>query len=361
MTDFEDQLRESLHQRAEQAPQPNWLGARVRARLHRRRAAVTKVVAGLVAGLVAVAVVGAAVPAGKAIVESREGGRTSPRPVAPNTPFIVPDLSPEIREVRDTRREIKWSDISFKVPSDWRAGATTAWCAKGRKPDGVVPRIDLPDQERPTTSCTPTSGYGVRVSPPAGFEPEHDSRQVWAYDAEGSTTEEYPDGAWVSYWYDDDWVVTTATPDPGLTSRITRSVRGTGVDVNGCAIVLDEPDLLEKVGAPGVGASLCRYAWDGELEDSQRLTEREAGRALAALGAAPEIAGDDGCVQEEGWVVTLTPAGESPYLARYATQGLGSCVDGIESTAPEQLVSRDHLQITPEVVDAFDLGDLPIE
>ncbi|HXH76933.1 hypothetical protein [Nocardioides sp.] len=356
MTDFETRLRDSLAERAEEAPAPTGLAMGARGRLHRRRAAIAKVAAGVAVGTVVVA----AVPLGMALVEGVDAP-SRPRQVAPNTPFIVPDNSPEIEPARDTRREVEWSDITFKVPSEWKAGATTAWCAKARKPGGVVPRIDMPDQERPTTSCTPTSGYGVRVSPAADFEPDRNSREVWEYDAEGATTEEYPDGAWVSYWYDDDWVVTTATPDPGLTSRITRSVRGMGADVNGCAMILDESDLLEKVGAPGVGASLCRYAWDGELEDSQRLTEREADLALAALGAAPEIAGDDGCVQERGWVVALTPAGQPSYLARYGTSGLGSCQDGVESGAPEQLVSRDRLELTTEVALALDLGDLSID
>jgi hypothetical protein len=295
-------------------------------------------------------------------VESLDAGRPSPRPVAPNTPFIVPDLSPEIQTAQDTKRQIKWSGITFEVPSDWKGGATTAWCAGGRKPGGVVPRIDLPDQERPKTTCTPANGYGVRVSPAAGFDPDHKSREVWEYDDTGTgATADYPDGAWVSYWFDDDWVVTTATPDPGLTTRITRSVRNRGqvVDVNGCSLFLDEPDVLAKVGALGVGASLCRYAWDGELVDSQRLTEGEAGRALAALAVAPEIGGEDApdCRQEKGWVVALTPAGQPTYLARYGTLGLGSCQDGVESGDPDQPASRDRLELTTEVALALDLDD----
>lgn len=359
MTDFETRLRESLARRAEDAPAPTGLAVRARGRLQRRRAAIAKVAAGVVAG----AAVVAAVPLGIALVEGVDI-RPRPRPAAPDTPFIVPDLSPDIRTARETRREITWADITFKVPPDWKAGATSAWCAKGKPLGGVVPRIDLPDQDRPETSCTPTTGYGVRVTAAEDFEPDRNFREVWRYDdAVGGTNKEYPDGAWVSYWFDDDWVVTTVTPDPGLTSRITRSVRGMDADVNGCVPVLDESDVLERVGAQGVGASLCRYAWDGELEDSQRLTEREAARALAALAVAPEIAGDDGCVQEQGWVVALTPAGQSSYLARYGTLGLGSCQDGVEPGSPERLVSRDRLELTVEVAEALDLDpdDLSVD
>jgi hypothetical protein len=358
VTDFETRLSESLAQRAEDAPATTGLALRARGRLQRRRAAMAKVAAGVVAA----AAVIAAVPLGMALVEGVDV-RPRPRPAAPDTPFIVPDLSPEITTARETRREIEWADITFKVPPDWKAGAATAWCAKGKPPGGVVPRIDLPDQDRPETSCTPTTGYGVRVTPAAGFEPDHNLREVWRYDAVDGVDEEYPDDAWVSYWYDDDWVVTTVTPDPGLTSRITRSVRGMDADVNGCVPMLDESDVLEKVGGQGVGASLCRYAWDGELEDSQRLTEREAARTLAALAAAPEIAPEDGCVQQEGWVVALMPAGQPSYLARYGTLGLGSCQDGVESGSPERLVSRDRLELTTEVAEALDLDpdDLSVD
>ncbi|MCW2832789.1 MAG: hypothetical protein JWN68_742 [Nocardioides sp.] len=351
MTDFETRLRDSLAERAEEAPAPSGLARGARARLQRRRAAVAKGAAGVAVGTLVIA----AVPVGSALVEGVDAP-SRPRPVAPDTPFIVPDLSPDIQTARETKREIEWAGIRFAVPPDWKGGATTAWCARARKPGAVVPRIDLPDQARPKTSCTPTNGYGVRVTSAAGFEPERNSSEVWQYDDPGTgAPADYPDGAWVSYWFDDDWVVTTATSDPGLTSKITRSVRGLDADVNGCAPFLDDPDVLEEVGAAAVGGSRCRYAWDGDLEDSARLTEDAVARVMDALAAAPGTIGDDGCEQEQGWVVTLTPAGERPYLVRYGTLGLGSCEDGVEHLTSEG-GPRDHLELTTELAEALALN-----
>ena len=356
MTDLEGRLRDSLADRAEEAPRPAGLALRARTRFERRRAAVIK----MVGGVAAVVVVAAAVPLVGAAVEGFDASRSTP-PDVPERPFVVPDLSPQVRTARDTMNEVTWSGIRFAVPPEWKPGATTAWCAKAEEPGRAVPRVDLPDQDRSETTCTPTSGYGVRVTPAAGFEPVYSSREVWEYDSdESGGPAAYPDGAWVSYWFDDDWVVTTATPDPGLTSRITRSVRGDEVDVNGCAVTYDA-EVLSAVGARGVGAALCRYSPSGPLEDSQRLTERETSSALAALAEAPEGLAPDGCEQEEGWLVTLTPAGQAPYLARYGTQGLGSCQDGVESSAPKLLVSRGHLELTQELVKALDLDDLPVD
>jgi hypothetical protein len=104
---------------------------------------------------------------------------------------------------------------------------------------------------------------------------------------------------------------------------------------------------------------LCVYSADGDLEVSRRLSYVEVDGALAAIAAAPDLRVGDHCLQQEGWVATLTPAGESAYLARYGTRGAGSCQDGVESTAREQEQGpRGYVQITPAVRTALGLDDV---
>ena len=201
----------------------------------------------------------------------------------------------------------------------------------------------------------------MTVSPAADLEPAHESGHVWQYDAaDADGVPAYPDGAWLSEWYDDEWAITIATAHQPLTDRIARSVGADQVDVNGCALAYDELEVRTSVGPRGVGASLCRYPADGPLHDSERLTVRETAQALAALEAAPELPGGDHCVQQEGWRVTLTPAGGAAYLALYGTGGLGSCQDGVESTAPDQS-PQGYVELTSELVAALRLDDLPAE
>ena len=192
----------------------------------------------------------------------------------------------------------------------------------------------------------------------ATFDPAFDARRVQQYDASADAVARYPDGAWLYSWYDDESVITVVTPDPGLTQQIALSISRGELDANGCPAVYDE--LALTTGSRGVGASLCRYARTGQIEDSQRLTARETARALNAIAAAPIQPGRDECTLEEGWRVTLTPAGQAAYLALYGTQGLGSCQDGLRSTAPDQEADG-YVELTPEVLAALDLDDLPEE
>lgn len=353
--DFETRLRDSLAERAEDARSPSGLAAGARARLRRRRTTIARVVAGS-AALAALAL-------GIAFVDLDSDARPRP-PQAPEVPYVVrdlaPDFVPDVRTARDSMQQVQWRRIRFMVPVEWQPGVPTAWCKEGKDPAAVVPRIALPGEKTPKAACAPTSGYGVTVGSAAGFDPVHDSRYVWQYDADGRGARAgYPDNAWLSSWYDDEWVVTIVTPDPGLTSRIAQSVRRDEVDANGCAAVYDELAVRTTKGPRGVGAALCRYSTDGELEVSRRLSYVEVDAALAALAAAPDLPGGDHCIQQVGGWVTLTPAGGSAYLARYGTQGLGSCQDGVESTAQEQERGpRGYVELTPAVRSALGLDDV---
>lgn len=355
MTDLEGRLRDSLAERAEDVRTSSGLAVGARARLRRRRTTLVKVGA----GAVALAAVASGIASGIAFVDG--GGVRPTARKAPQARFVVPDLSadlaPDVRTARDSMQQVRWRRLRFVVPVEWQPGVTTAWCAEGKDPGVVVPRIALPGAAGPKVACTPTSGYGVTVTATAAVDPVHDSRYVWRYDADDvDAPAAHPDGAWLSSWYDDDWVVTIATPDPGLTSRIAQSVRGEKVDANGCVATYDEVAVRTTEGPRGVGAALCVYSADGELEVSRRLSYVEVDGALAAIAAAPDLPGGDHCLQQEGWVATLTPAGEHAYLARYGTRGAGSCQDGVETTAQEQ--GPRYVEITPAVRAAFGLDDV---
>lgn len=354
VTDVAQALRDALDEGAEDAPATTGLAQGARAKLRRRRArnARTAAVAG-VAALVA-----ASVPAAVALVEAQDASRPL---TAPERIVATTAVDPSSEHRVDPIRTVTWRGITFVVPGEWERGAGTSWCARVRKPARVTPRISFPGDAAARIECRPRNAYGVTVAPAAGFDPAYDSGQVWQYDAAGvDGVADYPDGAWISAWYDEDWVITVATSHQPLTDRIAGSIGADQVDVNGCAVSYDDVAARGSVGPRGVGASLCLYTADGALSESERLTVRETAKALGALTAAPAAdpgpPGDD-CVQQEGWRVTLTPAGASAFLGLYGSEDLGSCRDGVESTAPEQ----DDVEMTPEVVAALGLDDLPGE
>ncbi len=230
MVDLESRLRESLAASAEAAEDStrlNALAAGARNRLRRRRTAMAKLVAGV--AIVALAPFGIA----------SMGRNASDPPSAPKVPdahFIVHDVTPHPSR-RFGMDEMTWQGIRFLVPPEWRPGVPTAWCAEGADPATVAPRIALPRKLESEVVCSPTSGYGVTVAPAAASDPGQESRYVFHYDAGGvDTRAAFPDGAWVAYWYDDKWVITIVTPDPGLTSRIVLSVRGKEIDSDGCSV-----------------------------------------------------------------------------------------------------------------------------
>lgn len=230
MVDLESRLRDSLAEAAERAEEATRLGglaAGARNRLRRRRTAMAKLVAGV--AVVALAPFGIASMGGDA-------SEPPPAPKVPDAHFIVHDVTPHPSR-RYAMDEVAWHGIRLLVPPEWQAGVPTAWCAEGADPATVAPRIALLRELESKVVCTPTSGYGVTVAPAAASDPGQESRHVFQYDTGGvDTRAAFPDGAWVSYWYDDKWVVTVATPDPGLTSRIVLSVRGKEIDSGVCSL-----------------------------------------------------------------------------------------------------------------------------
>lgn len=350
-----DQLRDNLAHAAEQAPAPTDVARGARAKLRRRRARAARAAAVAAAA----AAMTALIPVG-IVLSDGDGGADRLAPVRPPVPNVVTErpTSNRVAERGEVTKKIFWLGITLAVPAAWQRGATTSWCSKGDDPAAVSPRVAFPDDLAAVQrECTPRSGYGVIMASAATLEPAFDLRRVQQYDASADAVARYPDGAWLYSWYDEESVITVVTPDPGLTHQIATSISRDELDVNGCAAVYDELALATAVGNRGVGASLCRYA-AGQIEDSQRLTARETARALNAIAAAPIQPGSGECAEEEGWRVTLTPAGQAAYLARYGTQGLGSCQDGLLSTASGQDPDG-YLGLTPEVLAALDLDDLP--
>lgn len=353
-----DRLRDSLVFAADQAPAPTDVARGARAKLRRRRARTARTAA-VAAAAVAVT---ALIPVGIVLSEG-DGGADRLAPVLPPVHNVVTErpTTNGVTERDDVRKTIFWLGITFEVPAEWQRGATTSWCSRDDDPAAVTPRVAFPgDIAAVRRECTPRIGYGVIMGSPATLEPAFESRRVQQYDASADAVARYPEDAWLYSWYDEESVITVVTPDPGLTHKIAISISRDEVDVNGCAALYNELALPTALGPRGVGASLCRYAAAGQIEDSQRLTARETARALNAIAAAPIRPGRAECALEEGWRVTLTPAGQAAYLALYGTQGLGSCQDGLRSTAPGQDPDG-HVELTPEILAALGLDDLPEE
>ena len=353
-----DQLRDSLVFAAEQAPSPIDVARGARVKLRRRRARTARTAAVAAAAIAVTALI----PVG--IVLS-DGDRAADRlaPVITPVPNIVTErpTTAGVTERREVTKTIFWLGITLEVPAEWQRGATVSWCSKGDDPAAVTPRVAFPaDIAAVRRECTPRSGYGVIMASPATLEPALDSRRVQQYDASADAVARYPDDAWLYSWFDEESVITVVTPDPGLTHQIAISISRDELDPNGCAAVYDEHALPTALGSRGVGASLCRYAAAGQLEDSQRLTARETERALNAIAAAPVRPGAGECAQEDGWRVTLTPEGRASYLALFGTRGSDACQDGLRSTTPDQ--DRDgYVELTPEILAALDLDDLTEE
>ncbi|RYC12540.1 hypothetical protein [Nocardioides zhouii] len=267
MPDLETRLRETLSERAAEAPDAIGLAAGARQRLRRRRTTW--------AAAVAAAVVAAAIPVGLGLGQVRGGSDPTPDDTAP--------VASEAPPVTDGFRAETWRDLTLEVPEDWGHGGSD-WCANGGTL-GDEPRVGRPDTVVFSILCSPGNGYGATIASSATFDPAYASGEVWRYDTEGVVNAQYPDDTWLSYWYDGSDVVTVATPDRALTQRIVDSVtRFEGLDPYGCPPTLGEAEALTSAERP---LTLCRYSAEDLLSASGSWTGDAAASRWATLAEAP--------------------------------------------------------------------------
>jgi hypothetical protein len=163
------------------------------------------------------------------------------------------------------------------------------------RPGGVVAMI----------ACDPTYSYGVSwVGETTMVTPVHPSGEVWRYEA--GDVAEYPAGAWLGYWYDDQDMVQVAAADKETVQDILDSVeRVEAVDGNGCPVEDDghAGDVADDE------VAVCRYSADGQLEQSERLVGDDALKARDAVADAPVPTAADDCANPDGEYVALTVDG----------------------------------------------------
>lgn len=299
MTDFEDELRESLRDRAGEMPPTDGLADGARRRLRRRRTA--SATAGVVAAVVVVAPF--------AFLDREQ----TPTGIATGTDPASPSASASVAVPDDGLRTESWHDITFEVPDSWGYGAPTGQCFSSAS----FPTVGRPSDIAPSVDCA-GPGYGASVGPADLYEPA--SGDVWQYSAPAGFEPRYPDLAWVSIWYDDDVAVTVVTPDKSLTETIAGSVRVIdGFDDNGCAPLLGDVEAAVSDGTDTV--SVCRYDDADALEWSRRLSGAESATLSEAIRAAPMRTVDYDCPSEDGLSRTAVLDGGA-YLATVVTDAV---------------------------------------
>ena len=285
MSDLETRLSEALSGTAGRAPHPTDLATGARSRLRRRRRTTAAVVAA------ALAVV--AIPVVVSVVGGSGSGDGTDR-----RDSTVADSLPA-----DWRTET-WRDLSVTVPPDWTYGGGTSWCTSGSL-EQAGSRVSRPGGVIPMIACEPSYGYGVHFSEPSSGElPPGTEGVVQQY--RGSR---YPDGSWIGYASTGAAAVWVVTDDRTTTRQVLDSATPVGeVDGNGCATRLEmaAPSTSEQV-------SVCRYAEDGWLEQSERLSTADSASARRAVAAAP----GSSCTPDPlgGTVVTLLADGFGYRLA----------------------------------------------
>jgi hypothetical protein len=264
MSDFEDRLRDALGVGAADAPDAVGLADAARSRARNRRRTTTAVSALAVLALVAV-------PA--AVVALRDSG-DSRAGVADE-----PTDSPTLR-VPDGWRTETWRDLEIQVPDEWGYGALSTWCTDGDVPGRPV--VERPGVVESIDCAHPQNGYGVQFFDASLFDPKLGPGEVAQQEDNPSAGLMYPNGAWIGFQGDGRNAVRVVARTKSLAREILESV-GTleGVDSNGCAV------KVSPRGSYGDAMSICRYAPDGWLEQSERLTSDETGEALAALADSP--------------------------------------------------------------------------
>lgn len=277
MSDFESRLRDTLDERAASAPDAIGLADGARRRMRRRR--TTWAVA-------AAAVVAAAVPLG--LSQAGGGGGIGPA----DEPQVATDLPPGVIEWG--YRAESWHDVTFEVPVDWGYGGVTAWCSGGATLAEARPVVTRPDTIAPLVMCSPGTGWGVTIGSAAAFDPAYDSGHVWQFESAGVADPQYPDGAWLGYWYDTDTVVTVIAPDRPTARRLVDSVEVIdGVDPNECPLRLGDAEATRD--STSDSFSICRYDEDEWLTASRRLIGEDARAAQTAIFSAPIRTKDGDC------------------------------------------------------------------
>ncbi|MBL0748851.1 hypothetical protein [Nocardioides baculatus] len=338
MSDLETRLRDTLTERAGAAPDAIGLAAGARRRLRRRRTTWAVVTA---------AVVAAAVPLGLTQL-APSPDRTDRVADTPTATSGLPDSV-----IETGYRAESWHDVTFEVPVDWGYGSPMAWCAgDANTPQPVLQR---PGTLSPTIACTPTSGYGVTFGSliAASFNPSHSSGAVWEYDGAGGDAATYPEGAWLGVWFDDDVIVTVATPDRAATRRIVDSIETfTGADPNRCPATLGEAEAA-RGSEPFDTFSICRYGPDEQLEASRKLIGVEGRAAQDTIFSSPRRTGDYDCPTEDDLSRTALLSGGG-YVATAVT---GASCPGWNGLFMSGVV-RD---LTPEAQRHLDLSQRPVE
>lgn len=338
MSDLETRLRDTLAERAAAAPDVTGLAAGARRRLRRRRTTWA---------VVAAAVVAAAVPVGLTqLAPSSDGGGQ-----IANQPTATSGLPPSV--VETGYRAESWRDVTFEVPVDWGYGGVTDWCVGTDDPAGRA-GVVRPDTPSLRIGCTPASGYGVTVGSlvAASFNPAYPSGRVWQYDASDAAVVTYPDGAWLGFWYDDEVIVTVATPDREETQRIVDSVETfTGADPNRCPATLGEAEAA-TASAPYDTFSICRYGPDDQLTASRKLIGTESGVAQDAIFSSPRKTSAIDCPNEDDLSRTALLSGGG-YVG---TAVVGAVCDGWNGL----FLSGSVKELTPVAQRHLDLSQLPL-
>lgn len=258
--ELETRLAEALVGTAERAPYAADLAAGARSRLRRRRRTTAAVVAAVLAAV--------AVPVAISVLGDSSGSG--------------PDRDDStVAEPPAGWRTETWRDLSLRVPPDWTWGSGTDWCARDQSAETATPVVSRTVRKDRTLACAPTYGYGVHYFLPSGGElPPGTEGVVQQYRGR-----RYPWGAWIGYATTGRAAVWVVTDSRTLTRQVLDSTEPVGeVDANGCAsrVEMLSPRVSDRI-------SVCRYAQDGWLEQSELLSRSDSGGARRAVLDAPYL------------------------------------------------------------------------
>lgn len=294
MSDFETRLRETLVRVGDAAPAPVDLTGGARRRLRRRRLRW-----GAAVGALAVAAV--AVPV--AALQNGRGDGAPDQPVASDTTSA--EHSPWRTET--------WRDLTFEVPADWGYGLGPGDSSCAESADDP-PAVARPGERSTLVGCGTDAGYGVLFFDP-GQTPmsrDHPPGVIWQLDPGDGYP--YPDGAWMTRVETDTGsaAAQVVVPDRATAQHLVDSAHRVDVDPHGCWTNAELRDTNGAVQAPSSRLSVCRYAADGWLERSERLSAADTASALAAVSNAPLADSSEPC-----------PATPQRYPEVVLTQGSG--------------------------------------